>query len=63
MVGTVPFLPPEVILMILSTPNIDLPQLLRCTRVSKVWPILIYDSNTLRAKLILPPRSASEKLM
>jgi hypothetical protein len=58
-----PFIPPEIILLIIATPNIDLANLLRCTRVSKGWRSLIYDSNTLRAKLFLPPRFASGDLV
>jgi len=54
-----PFIPPEIIIMIMSTPNINLASLLRCTRVSKEWQSLVYSSNTLRAKLFLPQRSAS----
>jgi hypothetical protein len=57
------FIPPEIILLIIATPNIDLADLLRCTRVSKDWRSLIYDSNTLRAKLFLPPRFASGDLV
>jgi hypothetical protein len=54
-----PYLPPEIIPLILATPNIDLARLLRSARVSKEWQTFIYDSNTLRAKLFLPQRSAS----
>jgi hypothetical protein len=56
---TMPYLPPEIILIIILTPNIDLTSLLRCARVNKCWHSLIYGSNTLRAKLFLPPRSTS----
>ena len=58
-----PYLPPEIILMIISTPNINLASLLHCTRVSKEWHSFIYDSNTLRTKLFLPQRSKSGALV
>jgi hypothetical protein len=57
-----PYIPPEIILMVLSTPNIDFPSLLQCARVNKGWRMFIFVSNTLRAKLFLPPHTASGKM-
>lgn len=57
------YMPPEIILTIVSTPGIDFASLLRCTRVNKEWISLIYDSNTLRAKLFLSPRITSGGLV
>ncbi|KAF2833252.1 hypothetical protein CC86DRAFT_399885 [Ophiobolus disseminans] len=63
MADSIPYIPPEIICMIIATPNINLVSLLRCTRVSKEWNSLIYNSNTLRAKLFLPPLLASGHLV
>jgi len=61
--ANMPYIPPELILIMLATPNIDLPCLLRCTRVSKKWHSLIFSSNNLRAKLYLPAWPASDDLV
>lgn len=49
--------------MMLAAPNIDMAYLLRCTRVSKEWHALIYDTNALRAKLFLTQRSGTGELV
>ncbi|KAH7095356.1 hypothetical protein FB567DRAFT_586682 [Paraphoma chrysanthemicola] len=50
-------LPPEIIIMVMSVPQTDLPTLLRCVRACKSWQSLIYKSNSLRSKLFIPPHS------
>ncbi|KAH6097807.1 hypothetical protein HBI65_076510 [Parastagonospora nodorum] len=55
----VPYLPPDIVLVILSADNIDFTTLLRLTRVNKEWRSLIHDTNALRTKLFLPQRMPS----
>jgi hypothetical protein len=55
----VPYLPLEIVLVILSADSIDFTTLLRLTRVNKEWRSLIHDTNALRTKLFLPERMPS----
>jgi hypothetical protein len=54
-----PFLPPEIVLMVLASPNLTITDILTCTRVNREWYGLIYGTNELRTKLFLPLRTAS----
>jgi hypothetical protein len=63
MANSMPYISPEIILMILAISDLELTDLLRCTSVNKQWHSLIYNSNTLRARLFLSPRSASGELV
>lgn len=56
-----PHLPPEIVLIILSTDDIDFTTLLRSTRVNKEWHRLIHHTNALRTKLFLPHHTPSGK--
>ena len=62
MSAEVPYLPPEIILMILSSPVLGIPDILTCTRVNREWNDLIFDANTFRTRLFLPLRSSSGSL-
>jgi hypothetical protein len=48
------YVPPEIVLMVLASPNLTITDILTCTRVNREWYGLIYDTNNLRAKLFLP---------
>jgi hypothetical protein len=63
MAGSIPYIPPEIILGMLSAAGLEIADLLRCTRVNKEWRCLVYDSNNLRARLFLPRRSTSGEMV
>jgi hypothetical protein len=55
-----PYLPPEIILTILSTDILEFADLLRLTSINKEWRSLMRNTNALRTKLFLAPTQALE---
>lgn len=53
------YIPPEIVLAILSSPTLTPSDILKCTRVSKEWCSLVYGTNKLREKLFLSAKTAS----